>query len=156
MQVTVIGSSGDINYDLQTMSEELGRGIAKHGAILICGGRDGVMAAVCKGAKEENGLTVGILPGSGDEANRFVDVKIITGMGDGRNVINSKSADVVIVVGGRSGTLSEIGHALKSGKKIIALKNSGGVGEMFAGKHLDGHEIYSANSVDHALELTFE
>ena len=72
---------------------------------MICGGRDGVMEAVCKGAKEENGLTVGILPGSGDEDNRFVDVKIITGMGDGRNVINSKLADVVIVVGGRSGTL---------------------------------------------------
>ncbi|MCP8314031.1 MAG: TIGR00725 family protein, partial [archaeon] len=87
-QITVIGSGSDVSKEVWDMAEELGRGVAKRRAVLICGGKGGVMEAVCKGAKQERGLTVGILPGTVDEANRYVDIKIVTEMGDARNAIN--------------------------------------------------------------------
>jgi uncharacterized protein (TIGR00725 family) len=155
-QITVIGSGGDISSKIYGIAEELGRSIAKSGAILITGGRGGVMEAASKGAKEENGMTVGILPGPREDANPYLDVVIETGMGDGRNVINVKSADVVIVVHGGSGTLSEIGLALKAGKRIIAIKSSGGVAEKMAGEIIDGGEVLSAESVQEAIKLAFE
>ncbi|MGQ9719394.1 MAG: SLOG cluster 4 domain-containing protein [Nitrososphaerales archaeon] len=84
------------------------------------------MVAVCKGAKQEGGLTVRILPGTVDEANNYVDIKIVTEMNDARNAINVKSGDAVIVVCGGVGTLSEIGMALKARKKVVALVKSEG------------------------------
>ena len=137
------------------MAEELGRGIAKRGAVLICGGKGGVMEATCKGAKQEGGLTIGILPSTINEANRYVDIKIVTEMGDARNVINVKSGDSIIVVCGGAGTLSEIGMALKTKKKVIALKPSGGVATMLAGAVIDGQKIISASTVEEALKLAF-
>ena len=137
------------------MAEEIGQRIAENNAILICGGKGGVMEAACKGAKEKSGLTVGILPGSGDDANRYVDVKIATEMSDGRNVINVKSGDSVIVIGGGPGTLSEIGFALNAGKKVVVLKPSGGVAEMVAGKIVGGQRIISVDSVDQAITRVF-
>jgi len=154
-QITVIGSGSEVSKEVWHMAEELGRGIAKRGAVLICGGKGGVMEAACKGAKQEGGLTVGILPGTVDEANRYVDIKIVTEMGDARNAINVKSGDSVIVVCGGAGTLSEIGMALKAKKKVIALKPSGGIAAMLAGAVIDGQEIISAGSVEEALKLAF-
>jgi uncharacterized protein (TIGR00725 family) len=154
-QITVIGSGSDISKEVWDMAEELGRGIAKRGAVLICGGKGGVMEAVCKGAKQEGGLTVGILPGTADEANRYVDIRIVTEMGDARNAINVKSGDSIIVVCGGAGTLSEIGMALKARKKVIALKSSGGVASLLADAIIDGQKIISANSVEEALNLAF-
>lgn len=154
-QITVIGSGSEVSKEVWQMAEELGRGIAKRRAILICGGRGGVMEAACKGAKQEGGLTIGILPGNADEANRYVDIKIVTEMGDARNAINVKSGDSVIVVCGGAGTLSEIGMALKAKKKVIALKPSGGIAKTLAGAIIDGQEIISANSVEEALRLAF-
>jgi hypothetical protein len=155
-QITVIGSGGRIPPDVYQMAEELGRAIADRGAILITGGRGGVMEAACKGAKMGRGLTVGILPGSEKDANQYVDVMVMTGMGDGRNVINVLSADAVIVVHGGAGTLSEVGLALKAGKKVIAIKTSGGVAGMMAGAVVDGGEVLSASSVKDAVELAFK
>jgi uncharacterized protein (TIGR00725 family) len=155
-QITVIGSGGRIPPDVYQMAEELGRAIAGRGAILITGGRGGVMEAACKGAKMGRGLTVGILPGSEKDANQYVDVMVMTGMGDGRNVINVLSADAVIVVHGGAGTLSEVGLALKAGKKVIAIKTSGGVAGMMAGAVVDGGEVLSASSVKDAVELAFK
>ncbi len=155
-QITVIGSGGEVPSSVCEMAEELGRAIASRGVVLITGGRGGVMEAVCKGAKERNGLTVGILPGSGRDANRYVDVVIVTGMGDGRNVINVLSGDVVIAVHGGAGTLSEIGLALKAGKRVIALRPSGGVAEKMAGAVIDGGRVESADSVGEAVELAFK
>ena len=155
-QITVIGSGGEIPPDTYKMAEELGREIAGHGAVLITGGRGGVMEATCKGAKEKNGLTVGILPGDESDANPYVDITIVTGMGDGRNVINVRSGDAVIAVHGGAGTLSEIGLALKAGKRVIALKPSGGVAERMAGTVIDGRKIMSAGSVEEAVELVLK
>lgn len=155
-QITVVGSGGWIPPAVYQMAEELGRAIAGRGAVLITGGRGGVMEAACKGAKEGRGLTVGILPGTERDANRYVDIMVVTGMGDARNAINVLSADVVIVVHGGAGTLSEIGLALKAGKKVVAIKTSGGVAGMMAGAVIDGVEVLSADSVEKAVELAFK
>ncbi|MBS7622928.1 TIGR00725 family protein [Candidatus Bathyarchaeota archaeon] len=155
-QITVVGSGGRIPPDVYRMAEELGRAIAERGAVLITGGRGGVMEAACKGAKEMKGLTVGILPGSERDANQYVDVMVVTGMGDARNAINVLSADTVIVVHGGAGTLSEVGLALKAGKRVIAIKASGGVAGMMAGVVIDGGIVLSADSVEEAVELAFK
>jgi hypothetical protein len=156
MQITVIGSSGIISRKVWDIAEEVGRRIAESGAILVCGGRDGVMEAACKGAKDAGGLTVGILPYSKDEANPYLDVIIITGMGEARNVINVKSGDVVISIAGGAGTLSEIALALKLGKKVIAIKDSGGVSEMLAGKSINNMKVIEAKDAKEAIDLALK
>jgi len=154
-QITIIGSSGSISPKISKMAQELGRCIASRGAILITGGRDGVMEAASKGAKERGGLTVGIVPGSKQDANPYVDVVVVTGMGDARNVINVRSGDVVIAVSGAAGTLSEIALALKAGKKVIAIRSSGGVAEKMAGETIENGKVLSADSVEEAIEQAF-
>ena len=100
----------------------MGELLAQHGAIVICGGLGGVMEAVCRGAKSKGGLTVGILPGQdASTANPWVDIPVVTGLGEARNVIVAKSAQAVIAIGGGYGTLSEIAYALKSGIPVIGL-----------------------------------
>jgi uncharacterized protein (TIGR00725 family) len=120
--VGVIGSS-KADPDILALAEEVGAEIAKRGAAVVCGGLTGVMEAVCKGARKEGGLTIGIIPSdSRNDANPYVQIPIVTGMGMGRNVMLVKTADVVIAVGGEFGTLSEIAHALKLGKIVIGLR----------------------------------
>ncbi len=155
-QITVIGSADDVTGVVEKMAEEIGRGIARRGAVLISGGRTGVMEASCRGAKAEGGLVVGILPKSKEQANRYVDIAIVTDMGDARNVLNVRSADAVISVCGGAGTLSEIGLALKADRKVITLKSSGGVSGMLAGETIAGKTILAAESVEDALKLAFE
>ncbi len=105
------------------LAEEVGREIAKRGAILICGGLGGVMEAACRGAKSQGGLTIGILPGTNPaDANPYVDIPIVTGMGEARNVIVIRSAQAVVAVDGEYGTLSEIAFALKFGIPVVGLK----------------------------------
>jgi uncharacterized protein (TIGR00725 family) len=120
--IGVIGSSR-ADVDILALAEEVGREIARNGAAVVCGGLTGVMEAVCKGARREGGLTIGIIPSDNKEdANPFVQIPIVTGMGMGRNVMLVKTADAVIAVGGEYGTLSEIAHALNLGKKVIGLR----------------------------------
>ena len=108
---------------VRKLAEEVGRGIAKSGAVLVCGGKGGVMTAACRGAKAAGGLTVGILPGrERSGANRYVDVAIATGINEARNLAIIRTADALVAVGGSYGTLSEIGFALKAGKKVVGLK----------------------------------
>ncbi|MEW6399613.1 MAG: TIGR00725 family protein [Bacillota bacterium] len=100
----------------------VGQGIARAGAILVCGGTTGVMEAACRGAKEAGGLTVGILPGdSREQANPYVDIPIVTGLGDARNVIIARSCHAAIAISGGYGTLSEIAFALKFGLPAVGL-----------------------------------
>lgn len=121
LRIGVIGSSQS-SPELYSLAEDVGRLIAEAGAILICGGGTGVMEAASKGAKSAGGTTVGILPGTSEnEANQYVDIPIITGMGHGRNIINVRSSDVVIAIGGGYGTLSEIALALRINKPVIGL-----------------------------------
>jgi len=119
--VAVIGG-GQCSKEEAKLAEEVGRKLAREGAILICGGLGGVMEAACKGAQEEGGITVGILPGEiREQANPHVQIPIVTGMGYARNITVVKSAQAVIAVGGSYGTLSEIGHALQSDIPVIGL-----------------------------------
>jgi uncharacterized protein (TIGR00725 family) len=121
MFVAVIGSA-TCDPEIAALAQEVGREIALCGAVLITGGRGGVMEAACRGAKEAGGLTVGILPGiTREEANRYVDVPIVTGLGEARNAIVVRTADVVIAISGGYGTLSEIGLALKMGRPVVGL-----------------------------------
>jgi len=120
--IAVIGGS-ECSPDETELAVEVGREIARKGAILICGGLGGIMEAACKGAVSEGGLTIGILPGgSRQTANPYVIIPIVTNMGEARNVIVVKSCQVVIAIDGSYGTLSEIGHALRNGIPVIGLK----------------------------------
>jgi uncharacterized protein (TIGR00725 family) len=121
-----IGVIGAANADERTLAvaEEVGRLIAAKGALLVCGGLGGIMEAACRGAKSAGGFTVGILPQATKEmANAYVDAKIATGFGEGRNVIIARTADAVIAVAGEYGTLSELAYALKMGKPVVGLKS---------------------------------
>ncbi len=155
-QITVIGSAKKVSEDIEQMAEDIGRGIAKNGAVLISGGRSGVMEASCRGAKKEKGLVIGILPKNREQANQYVDISIVTGMGDARNVLLVNSADIIFSICGGVGTLSEIALALKADKKVISLKQSGGVSKMLAGKLIDGKKIISVDSVKEALKIAFD
>jgi len=127
IRITVIGSSGRIPPEVEEVAVNIGKEIAKAGAILITGGRDGVMEAACKGAKQVGGITVGILPGDTlSGANPYLDIVITTGMGYARNYINICSGDAIVSIGGRGGTLSEIGYAIALEKPLVLMKGTGG------------------------------
>ncbi len=101
---------------------EVGRLIARRGAVMICGGLTGVMEAAARGAREEGGLTIGVLPGDDPhQANPYIDIPIVTGIGYARNIIIVRSACAVIAIGGSYGTLSEIAYALNLRVPLIGL-----------------------------------
>ena len=113
---------GDASAEVAAAAEAVGRGLAGRGVVVVCGGLGGAMEAACRGAKAAGGVTVGLLPGGDREAaNPFVDVAVATGLGEGRNVLVVRAADVVIAVGGGHGTLSEIALALRAGKRVVGL-----------------------------------
>jgi uncharacterized protein (TIGR00725 family) len=120
--IAVVGA-GDADDELASAAEQVGRGLAERGATVVCGGLGGVMAAACRGAKSAGGLTLGILPGRRrQDANRWVDVAIPTGMGETRNALVVLSADAVVAVGGEHGTLSEVALGLKLGRPVVGLR----------------------------------
>jgi uncharacterized protein (TIGR00725 family) len=119
--VAVIGA-GSATAEVEAAAEAIGRGLARGGAAVVCGGLGGVMAAACRGARAEDGLTIGLLPGEDrDAANPWVQVAIPTGLGELRNGLVVRAADAVIAVGGSFGTLSEIALALKRGLPVIGV-----------------------------------
>ena len=121
LNVAVIGGYS-CSKKIYAAAKELGSLIAKEDWTLICGGLSGVMEAACLGAKKEGGLTVGILPGiSTREANKYVDVRIPTGLGYARNILVVRSSEVIIAIDGKYGTLSEIAFALSEGKAVIGI-----------------------------------
>ncbi len=122
MIISVIGGSR-AKPDQITLAEQVGRELAQRDVMVCCGGLSGVMEAVCRGAKEAGGTTIGILPGrTSAEANSYVDIPIVTTMGFSRNVIVVNTGQAVIAIGGAFGTLSEIAHALGDGIPVIGLK----------------------------------
>ena len=119
--IAVIGGSKCSRREAE-LAEEVGRELARQDAVLVCGGLGGVMEATCQGASSEGGLTIGILPGGNRQAaNPYVQIPIVTNLGEARNVVVVKSARAVIAIGGGYGTLSEIGHALRNGIPVIGL-----------------------------------
>ncbi|VVB72906.1 putative lysine decarboxylase [uncultured archaeon] len=120
MQVAVVGG-GECSPEAEKDARTLGRLLAEAGYILLCGGKGGVMEAVCAGVRDAGGHAVGILPGEKNEGNMHISISIATGMGQARNVVVVKSADAVIALPGVYGTLSEIALALKMKKPVIGL-----------------------------------
>ena len=119
--LTVIGA-GDAPAAVCALAREVGREIAARGAVLVNGGRGGVMRAAAQGAHERGGTTIGIIPGyDRASANEFVEFVIATGMGEARNAIIVATCDAVIALRGEGGTLAEIGFAKKFGRPIVAL-----------------------------------
>ncbi len=121
IRIAVIGGSRPGRQALDT-ALEVGRLIARSGAVVVCGGLGGVMEAASRGAREEGGLVVGILPGgSPADANPWVDVPIATGLGYTRNSLVILNAAAVIAIDGEYGTLSEIAYGLIHGKRVVGL-----------------------------------
>jgi uncharacterized protein (TIGR00725 family) len=118
-QIAVIGP-GNATPGEAADALEVGRLIARNGAVLLCGGKGGVMEAACRGAHEEGGVTIGIIPDTGN-GNPFLSMVIRTGLGNARNAVLVLSADAVIAIGGAYGTLSEIALSLKSEREVFGL-----------------------------------
>jgi uncharacterized protein (TIGR00725 family) len=119
--VAVVGP-GEATAAQTETAEAVGRGLAERGAIVVCGGRGGVMAGACRGARAAGGLTVGLLPGTDRaEGNEWLTVAIPTGLGELRNGLVVRAADSVVAVGGAYGTLSEVALALKTGVPVVGL-----------------------------------
>lgn len=153
--IAVIGG-GQCSAEEAKLAEEVGRELARRGAVLVCGGLGGVMEAACKGASSEGGPTIGILPGDSHQtANPYVQIPIVTGMGHARNVAVVRSARAIIAIGGSYGTLSEIGHALQSGIPIIGINTW----SLSRNGQQDNSIIPAkspAEAVDKAIELIIE
>ena len=148
--IGVIGGS-EASPQVAGLAEEVGREIARRGAVLVCGGLGGVMEAACRGAAAEGGLTVGILPGEDRRAaNPFVRIPVVTGLGTARNVAVVMSCQAVIAIDGRYGTLSEIGHALQSGIPVIGLDTW----SLATGGQADTAIITAENPAD-AVDIAF-
>jgi len=120
--IAVIGEN-DPTSEIAALAEAVGAEIASAGAVLVCGGLGGVMEAACRGAHGKGGISIGILPGTrlGD-ANPYVTYPIPTGLGHARNILVARSAQAVIAIGGKYGTLSEIAFAKIEGTAVIGLQ----------------------------------
>jgi uncharacterized protein (TIGR00725 family) len=119
--VAVVGASAPRPEDLEH-AHAAGRRLAELGAIVVTGGRGGVMEAACRGAKEAGGLTVGILPGfDRSDANAFVDVSLPTGLGEMRNGLVARAGQAVVAIGGAWGTLAEIAFARAAGTPVFGV-----------------------------------
>lgn len=126
LQIGVIGDSS-CSIEEQKLAYDVGSAIANNNAILICGGRGGVMEGASKGCKDNNGIIVGILPELDEklsEANPFLDISIPTNTGWTRNSFVAMACDGLIVIGGKAGTLSEIAYGWMYNKPIISLNNN--------------------------------
>ena len=122
MIISVIGEN-NASPENALLAEKVGSLLAKFDVTVVCGGQGGVMRYVCKGAKENGGTTIGILPGMDPlDSNEYVDIPICTGLGNGLNMLVTRAGEAVIAIGGAYGTLSEIGLALSDSKPVIGLK----------------------------------
>jgi uncharacterized protein (TIGR00725 family) len=121
--VGVMGPGENATPEDNEIAFELGKAIAKEGWVVLTGGRSfGVMDAVMKGARDKGGLTIGVLPDSNEQnASENAEIRIVTGMGSGRNYISVLSSKIVVVLGMAAGTASEVALAIKSNKKVILL-----------------------------------
>ena len=120
--IAVIGGNS-INQSLYNFAYIVGKLIAEHGCILVCGGLGGVMEAAAKGAFENGGTTIGILPGfEKKDANPYISIPIVTGISTARNSIIARTCDLAIAIDGKYGTLSEIAYCLDFGKTVLGYK----------------------------------
>lgn len=139
--VGVIGPR-EATSDQLDVALNIGRGLARIGLAIICGGRQGVMEAVCQGAAEQDGLSIGLLPEvNSDHANSFVSVAVATGIGEARNALIARASFCLVAIGNSYGTLSEVALGLQFGKPVIGLA---GAAEILG--------MHQCNSIIEALE----
>lgn len=120
-RISLIGA-GRASAREEEVARRVGREVAERGAILVCGGLGGVMAAAAEGCREGGGTTVGILPGTEpEEADAGIEIPVATGLGEARNLLVVRAGEAVITVGGSWGTLSEIALARKVGRPVVTL-----------------------------------
>jgi len=152
--VSVIGAS-EIDKDIEKKTFEIGRLLAQNKFIVACGGLSGVMEAVCKGVKEENGLTIGIIPYEEKSlANKYIDIVIPCPFSQARNIIVVLSGDACLAISGKAGTLSEICFAWIYQKPIVALSSVKGWSSKIANQKLDDRrhdKIYGVETPQEAI-----
>ena len=160
-QILVIGNNTNgCTPKHEKIAYETGSEIAKSGSVLITGGLGGVMESASHGAKDADGLTIGILPQDDPTlANEFCDIVIPTGMGLTRDFLNALSADGIIIVGGGSGTLSETCAAYMHKKPMVAIRNLGSSVDPYIDGYLDHREnvkIIGADTPQEAVSKVLE
>lgn len=134
MRVSVIGGS-TVPDRIYEMAHRVGELLAERDHVVVCGGRTGVMEAVCRGASDRGGKTIGILPGSDPvAANDYVDAAVATGMGNARNALVVLNGDATIAIDGGTGTLSELALALDAGHPVAGI---------------DTHRIDGVDGIEH-------
>ena len=157
--VSIIGAS-EIDKETEIKAIEIGRLLAKNNYAVACGGLFGVMEAVCKGAKQEGGLTIGIIPyKEKSPANKYVDIVIPVPFSQARNIVVVLSGDACIAIAGKAGTLSEISFAWIYGKPIVALTSVDGWSSKIAGQKLDDRRsdmIYGVETPQEAVAKVIE
>lgn len=166
LQIGIIGSGGPEEYPkiargkqaIYKVAEKIGELVAQSGAILITGGKGGVMEAACKGAKRKGGITVGVVKGKKrGTANRFVDIEVVSGMeGFGEETMLVLMSDGIIALGGGAGTLQELVIAYRNKKPIVTFKNLPGWSEKLANSYLNERKktkIISTKTPQEALKI---
>jgi len=148
-----MGPGENASPDENEMAFELGKAVAEHGWIVLTGGRSfGIMDAAMRGAHEVDGLTIGILPNDNSaNASDHADIKIMTGMGSARNIINILSSHVIVVIGMAAGTASEVSLALKGNKKVILLHQDEITIRFF--KNIGTYKVMIANTVEETITM---
>lgn len=159
--IAVSGSNaGDENLteEILNVAEKVGYLIGKKGGILVCGGLGGIMEASSRGAKKAGGITVGILPYGKERANQYIDIPIPTYLGFYRNYLIISSADSVISICGRWGTLNETAFSVSIGKPTIILAGTGGISDIFSSKEILNKfkkKPFIAKTPEEAVNLAF-
>ena len=153
--ISVIGAS-EIDKHTENLTIELGRLLAKNNYAVSCGGLSGVMEAICRGAKEEGGLTIGIIPYKEKKsANKYVDIVIPVPFSQARNIVVVLSGDACIAIAGKAGTLTEIALAWIYKKPIVALTGVGGWSSEMANRKVDDRRsdlVYGVKTPQEALD----
>jgi uncharacterized protein (TIGR00725 family) len=151
--IGVMGPGENATPEDNEIAFDLGKAIAREGWIVLTGGRSfGVMDAVMKGAHDANGLTIGILPDSTEQnASENADIRIVTGMGSGRNYLSVLSSHVVVVLGMAAGTASEVALAIKSNKRIILLNQDEITIRFF--KNIGTYRVVVAKDVEETIRM---
>lgn len=157
--VVAICGGGQADPRAELAAEALGAAVMRRGAALITGGRGGVMAAASRGARQARGDApvppiVALLPGADRAAaNPWADLVLPTALGDARNAVIVTAAQVVLIVGGGPGTLSEIGLARKAGRPVVVVQGTGGVADRAAALLPLDPGLHLARDPAHAAEL---
>jgi uncharacterized protein (TIGR00725 family) len=168
IQIGIIGSAGREEYpekmkgltNTYKIAKNLGELIAKRKAVLITGGKGGVMKSAAEGAKSKGGFTVGIVKGdSRNTANKYIDIEISANTsGEGEEDILVSSCDGIIVVGGGAGTLQELACAYRKKKPIVICSVVDGVGMKYANSYLDERrstKIYAEKGAKEIVDKVF-